>query len=256
MSKSADRATERAARAAALMEKQRKDERRRRLAIVGAVAVVLAIVLGVGVWVQASRDTTGDVAADAPGSGASVAEGVPEAVTDDYGVLVGDPDAPTTITVYEDLQCPVCARFEAATGDALSAAIDEGRVQVEYRMVSFLDSQSANEYSSRALNALLATLDTAGVDAFKTVHDQLYADQPAEGTAGPEDDALVADAVAAGAEESEVRPLIEDKVYDQWIRNATDAMSRNGVNGTPTVFVNGQRAEGDPVVAVQDALGG
>ena len=227
------------------MDQQRKGERRRQLLITGAVAAVLAIVIGIGVWVQSSRDTTGDIP-----------DAVPTGVTDDYGILVGEADAPVTISIYEDLQCPICAQLEATVGEQLDEAIDDGRVQVEYRMVAFLDSQSENEYSTRALNALLATHDTAGVDAFRTLHRELYADQPAEGTAGPEDDELVAAAVAAGAPDADVRPLVEDRAYAQWITNATDAMSQNDVNGTPTVFIDGERAEGDPAQAVLDAIGG
>jgi protein-disulfide isomerase len=245
MSKSTDRATERAARTQALLDQQRKDERRRQLLITGAVAAVLAIVIGIGVWVQSGRDTTGETP-----------DAVPAGATDDYGIVVGADDAPVTISIYEDLQCPICAQLEATVGEQLNDAIEAGDVRVEYRMVSFLDDASENDYSSRALNALLATHDTAGVDAFKTLHDDLYADQPAEGTAGPEDDALIAAAVAAGATESDVRPLVEDKVYEQWITNATDAMSQNDVNGTPTVLVDGEPTDGDPAQAVLDAIGG
>ena len=32
-------------------------------------------------------------------------------------------------------------------------------------------------------------------------------------------------------------------------------MSQNDVNGTPTVLVDGERAEGDPAQAVLDAIG-
>ena len=250
MSKADDR---RRAREAAALEQQRQEQRKRRLVLGGVVAAVLAVVLGIGIAVQASRDTTGEVADVVPGSNEASA---PDAVTDDYGVVVGDPDAPTTITIYEDLQCPICASFEGAVGERLNEAIQSGDVKVEYRMVSFLDGESENEYSSRALNALLATLDAGGVDAFKTLHDQLYAAQPAEGTAGPEDDELIADAAAAGADESAVRTPIEGKAYEQWIKNATDAMSQNGVTGTPTVFVDGERMDGDPAQVVLDALGG
>ena len=239
------KADDRAARTAALLEQQRRQQRRRKLIVGVVAAVVLAVVLGVGVWVQSGRDTTGDTP-----------DAVPSGASEDYGIVVGDADAPLTLTIYEDLQCPICGNLEAAVGDRLNEAIDAGEVKVEYRMVSFLDDRSENDYSSRALNALLATLDTAGVDAFKTLHDDLYADQPAEGTAGPEDDELIEAAVAAGASEDEVRPLIEDKAYEQWITNATDAMSRNGVTGTPTVFVDGERADGDPTAAVLDAIGG
>ena len=237
-----DRATPRTDRTAALLERQRRQERRRQLLITAAVATVIAVVVAIGVWVQSTRDTTGETP-----------QAVPAGATADYGVVVGEESAPTTLTFYEDLQCPVCALFEEQTSDQVAAAVDAGRVRVEYRMVAFLDGESQNEYSTRALNALLATLDTASVEAFKRLHDQLYADQPAEGTAGPDDDALVAAAVAAGAPEAEVRPLIEDRAYAQWIVNATDAMSRNGVIGTPTVFVDDDPVDGDPVAAVLEA---
>jgi protein-disulfide isomerase len=39
------------------------------------------------------------------------------------------------------------------------------------------------------------------------------------------------------------------------VLNATDQMSKDGVNGTPTVFINGQEQDpADPVAAVQAVL--
>lgn len=223
---------DRADRTAALLQEQKRTERRRAAGAIVAVVVAVAVVLGGGIWLQSRLDTTGD----AP-------EAVPAGV-EDYSVFVGDEDAPHTVTVYEDLQCPVCQVFEEATGDRLRPAVEAGEVRVEYRMVSFLDGASDNEYSSRALNAALAVLDTAGTEAFLDFHDTLFAEQPAEGGPGPEDDELIEKAVAAGASEDEVRPQVEDKVYEQWIENATDAMSQEGVNGTPTVFIDGEVVEG------------
>ena len=234
-----NKSDERAARTAALLAEQKRAERRRRVLVVGAVVAVLAVVLGVGFFVQANRDTTGDAPSTTPGG-----------VTDGYSIFVGDESAPTTITVYEDLQCPVCQSLEQATGDQVNQAIADGKVRVEYRMVSFLDDASSNEYSSRALNAALVVLDTAGVDTFKEFHDELFANQPAEGGAGPDDAALIDAAVAAGADEQAVSGPIEDKVYAQWITNATDQMSKDGVNGTPTVEIDGERVEG----SVQDSI--
>jgi protein-disulfide isomerase len=211
--------------------------------IAAAVAAVLAVILGVGLWVQAGRDTTGDEPAAEPSG-----------VTDDYGIVVGDEHAPTAITVYEDLQCPVCRVFEHTTADRLDRAVAAGEVRVDYRMVSFLDDASTNDYSSRALNAALVVLDTSGVATFKRFHDQLFANQPAEGGPGPEDDQLIEYAVQAGADESAVRGPIEDKVYEQWIKNATDQMSQNDVTGTPTVFIDGEKVEGDSVQDTIDAV--
>lgn len=240
-----NKTAERAARAAALKAEQERKEKRRRMLTIGSVVAGLALVVGVAFLVQSLRDSTREAATP------------PAGAVDDYGVIVGDDAAPTTVTIYEDFQCPVCAAFEEEIGEELNAGIEAGTVKVDYRMVSFLDRASGNEYSSRALNAAAVVLDTAGVDAFKTFHDELFANQPEEGTDGPSDDELIAAAVAAGADESSIRPAVEDKAFAQWIENATDQMSTEGVKGTPTVFIDGELAGSTPdeyADAIRDAL--
>ena len=99
---------------------------------------------------------------------------------DDYTVSVGEADAPTTITIYEDPQCPVCAQLEAEVADDVAAAVEAGEVRVEYRIVSFLDQASTNDYSSRAANALVAAYDVSGPEVFdalqfRVLRERLYA---------------------------------------------------------------------------------
>ena len=213
------------------------------------VAVVAAVLVGLvvaGYLALSTRDTTGAAGA------------APAGMSDRYAVAVGDGSAPTTLTFYEDPQCPVCAAFEGEVGDAVGAAVAAGDVRVEYRVVSFLDHASANDYSSRAANALMVVQDVAGPEAFAELHRILSAHQPAEGTPGPDDDQLVAWAVEAGADESEVRGGIESGTFDQFVANATDQMSKDGVTGTPTVLVDGEPVEGGPaaaVAAVRDVVG-
>ncbi len=231
----------RSERVAAVLQDQRARERRRNLLITGAVVAVALVALLVAFLAARAGDTSGD-AGDAP-------RGV-----DGYAVPVGSADAPTTLRIYEDPQCPICREFEAAVGEQLATAIEGGDVRVEYQIVSFLDQASANEYSSRAANALMAVQDTAGPEAFAAMHATLFQTQPAEGTAGPDNDQLVAWAVDAGAPESEVRPLIEDGVFDQFVVNSTDRMSRDGVTGTPTVLIDGEPAGDTPAAQVQAVL--
>jgi len=236
-----------AERAAAALREQEAAERRRRLLIVGAVLAVLVLIGGL-TWFAISRgDTTG---------GAVDESGVPGG-TDGYAVVVGDADAPLTMRFYEDPQCPVCQQFEAAVGPDVQAAIADGKVKVAYHVVSFLDDASDNEFSSRAANALYVVADAAGPEAFAAMHRLIYDNQPAEGTAGPEDDQLVEWAVEAGADEDDVRQPIEDKVYAQWIENATDQMSKDGITGTPGVFIDDelQPNPGTAVDAVLKAIG-
>lgn len=231
----------RAERAASVIAEQSAQERRRNLTITAAVVGVAVVVLVVAFLASRAGDTSGD-AAEAPNG------------VDGYAVPVGSGDAPTTLTIFEDPQCPICRDFEDAVGDRLSSAIDAGDVRVEYRIVSFLDRASANEYSSRAANALMAVQDTAGSEAFAALHRTLFENQPEEGTAGPEDEQLVAWAVEAGAPESEVRPLIEDRAFDQFVVNSTDRMSRDGVTGTPTVLIDGEPAGDTPAATVEAVL--
>ena len=232
-----------AERAAAALREQQRAERRRQLVIVGAVVAVLAIIGGL-TWFAISReDTTGEAVA---------ASGTP-GNTDGYSVVVGDADAPLTMKFYEDPQCPICQQFEAQVGPDVASAIDAGKVKVEYHIVSFLDRASKNAYSSRAANALYVVADAAGPDVFKKFHDLLYENQPAENSAGPDDDQLIQWAVEAGADEDAVSQPIKDNVYEQWIKNATDQMSDDGVNGTPGVFIDG-KMQPDPGTAVSAVL--
>lgn len=239
--KSADRS--RAVRAQAALEEQQRAERRRMMIVAGSIVAFLVLVAVVVVVISSTRDTTGETP-----------DATPEQATADYGLVVGEDDAPTEIVIYEDPQCPVCAQLEAEVAEDLAAAAEAGDVRVEYRIVSFLDEASSNDYSSRAANALVATYDVSGPEVFEALHRTLFEQQTPEGGAGHSDDQLVEFAVEAGADEDEIRPLVEDGSYLQWIANATDAMSRNGVTGTPTVFVDGERAD-DPLQGILGALG-
>jgi protein-disulfide isomerase/uncharacterized membrane protein YphA (DoxX/SURF4 family) len=226
-------------------------EQRKRNSVVTAVGLVaLLAVVAVGYAVQSGRDTTGQAAA-----------AVPSGVVEDYAVPFGDDDAPVVVQVYEDFMCPFCGQFEAASADVVEryAGAD---VQFRYHVISFLDRASSTRYSTRAMNAHAVVLDTAGPEVAKEFHDLLFREQPEEGGPGLSDDELIALAVQAGADEAAVEEPIRDLRFEQWVRNATDQASRDGVNSTPTIFVDGERLEQqaiEPMVAdmerrIQEAL--
>jgi protein-disulfide isomerase len=218
-------------RAQALMREQQRRERTRNLLVVGAIVAAVAIIAVVMVVVQSKSDTTGNEVSTG---------GTPSNLTGPYDVVVGKSSAPSTIKLYEDLQCPVCKSFEEVAGQQIQTAIAAGKVKVDYHMVAFLDRSSTTNYSSRALNAAMAVLSTAGPDAFLKFHTIAYDNQPAEGSAGVPDSTLIDWAVQAGADKNEVSPLIDGNVYHQWVVNATGQMSKDKVTGTPTIFVNGK----------------
>lgn len=238
MSTSARKSRDRAA--ALRREAEARARRRRRWVVILAVAVLVAVIVG-GTALLTSRDTTGQ------GGGAATAP----AGADGYGVVVGEADA-KKVVIYEDFQCPVCGAFEHASASQVAQGIDDGKVRVEYRIVAFLDQASQNQYSSRAANAAASVLDVAGPDAFKKFHDTLYANQPAENTAGPDNDQLIEWAVQAGADRGQVTEAINSGQFDQWVVDATDQMSKDGVTGTPTIVIDGEKL--DPQTGLQRVL--
>ena len=231
MSKKSEREA-RAAKAAALVAEQRRKEKRHNLLTAGAVVLVMVLLVGGGFLYSSLRDTTGEKAE------------VPSNLTGAYTVTLGEDSAPTKITLYEDLQCPVCASLEASGGALIHQGIADGKLQVSYHMISFLDGASSTRYSTRALNALMTVLDTAGPEAYSKYHSLLYAEQPREGSAGLTDDRLIELAVQAGADESVIKGPIHDLTYEQWIKNSTDDFSKKGLSSTPTGVIDGKTLVG------------
>ena len=97
-------------------------------------------------------------------------------------VTAGQPTAPVTIDVYEDFLCPFCERFETRNSDALTAALNEGKAKVNYHALNILDARTTPPgYSTLAANAALCAVPAGIWPAF---HARLFAEQPAEGSAG------------------------------------------------------------------------
>jgi protein-disulfide isomerase len=220
MSKKSD-AGGRSQRAADVLKEQRAAERKRNLITGGLIAAVLGGLVVLGITIVQSNEV------EAPTAGAS-----------EYGVAIGDPDAPHSLVVYEDFLCPACGAFEAESHEQLEDLAAEGKVHVEYRPFALLSQ--FGDYSARAAGAFGVVLDESGPEVAKEFHDRLFADQPPEGEKPyPDADWLVEQAVEAGAEEDAVRAGIEEGVND-FAREATAEAEKAGVSATPTVLLDGE----------------
>jgi protein-disulfide isomerase len=200
---------------------------------------VIALLIGVTTWsILGARagNTTGVVAADGLLA--------PAPATDSGAILIGKPDAKVTVTVFLDFMCPYCGEFDRANGNALSAAIEAGTAKVELHPMAFLDdSSSGTKYSTRAANAFatVANNNSATALAFSQV---LFANQPAEGSAGLSDARLAELAAQVGAP-AEVVASFAKQTYQPWVAKITQQAFDSGIKGTPTVKVNGQVFSGD-----------
>jgi len=198
------------------------------------LGVLVVVVVGV---VAVRMVATGDTQVVAP-RGAVAAAGA-SVGTPRFAVPRGERSAPVTLTVYEDFQCPACRATEAYLRPTIDRLVDGGTVRVEYHPIAFLDAASTTDYSSRALGAAACVLDRAGDDAYLRMHDLLYLNQPPEGSAGLSDDQLADLAQQAGANRTAVAQCMEGGTFAGWADAATEQASRDGVNATPTLLVNG-----------------
>ena len=212
-------------------ERRKAAKRREQLTRAGMIAAVLALVVG-GYFLITS------LGSDKPDT-------APEGASDNYGMVLGDADAPKSVVVYEDFLCPFCGQLEQTVRDRLDAAVEAGDVKVEFRPLPFLER--IDDYSPRSANAFAVVLDASGPEVAKEFHDLLFDNQPSEEGPFPSDDDLVDLAVEAGATESEVRPGIEDMAFEGWVDAAGEAASKAGVNSTPTVLIDGEKATGTTI---------
>lgn len=208
------------------LDAERRARRQRTLVVALTAAVVVALVVGVGVVVQRERSQAAQDAAGPPG------------LSDRGGLVLGDEEAPVTVTTYVDFMCPACEQFETENAALLDELREKGTIRVEYVPIAILDRfSSGTRYSTRTAGAAycVAEHDPEQLPVFVS---NLYGNQPEEGSTGlPQEQVVqIADAVGVGPE---AQQCIEDGTYEGYAANVTDQASQDGVQGTPTVLVNG-----------------
>jgi protein-disulfide isomerase len=199
-------------------------------AAAGALVVVMALV-GIGVG-HASAPAKALV--------------VPAAATAQGGIVVGNPSAPHHVIAYEDPQCPICGEFESASGATLEKAVAAGKVSVEYRMMSFLGPESV-----RAVAALGAASQEG---KFEQLRQAMFAHQPKERTGGYTVADLLALGRSVGLTDAAWTTAVRQQTYAPWAGSVEQAAEKAGVNGTPTVTLDGKPLDLQSVLLQPTAL--
>ena len=226
-----NKAAERAARAAALKAERERQERLRRILTIGAVVAGIVIIIGGGFFIQSQRDSTGNDAA------------APAGATAAYGVAVGDDGATHEVVIYEDFLCPVCGVLEAEAGEALTSAVDEGRARVEFRPVNFLEPLRRLLDGRR--QRLRRRPRRRGAGGRQDLPRPGLRRPAGRGRRRLPGQRLVHRQGRRGRRDEEaVRTGIEEGAFEEWVDNATGAASEAGVNGTPTVLLDGEPVPG------------
>ena len=238
------------AKARDLREKRASGEKRKKLLV--TVGIALGIVLAVAGIVYAIV-----IAMSTPNEKVDNSKKVPANVTKLGGVIIGkdlkiasaaEIEATNRVVIYQDYQCPICQLFEVPNSSQLKTWAESGLATIEIHPISFLDGQSLNNYSSRATNAAFCVANSQP-EKFFAVNSALYANQPAEQSAGPSDSELKSTLSGAGVTmNAEMNTCIDQKRYAKFIENRTaEALSKPAVTGTeiptgtPYILVNGTK---------------
>jgi protein-disulfide isomerase len=196
--------------------------------------LLIAIVLTI---VKAANDT--DSTAQPAASGAVAPGGAV-----DGALVIGKPDAPVKLAVYADYMCPYCGRFEAANGAEIDRLVGDGTARLHLYPLAFLDEMSSGtRYSTRAANAVATVYDRAP-DKTLAFSGALFAHQPVEGSKGLSDDQIAGLAREVGVPQPVV-DAFDERVFEPWVANSTQAAFDAGLESTPTVKINGAVFEGD-----------
>jgi protein-disulfide isomerase len=243
-----------------MREEAKKKARRNKILLQSGIGVgvlaVLAIIAIVVVNVARPTSTAG------PKN--MISDGIVLTSTTSYVSTPGIPDGgkPTAttqpddgkahITIYEDLQCPICKQFEETNDDQIGQWLDAGTATLEIKPISLpnLDASSqGNHYSSRAASAIGCVAQYSPEDFF-AVNRAFYDNQPEEGGHGKTDAEIIATIKKGGASSSDISSCVKDERFKGWVQKASDRAlggktpipnsDLKSVSGTPTVLVNGQ----------------
>ena len=147
-----------------------------------------------------------------------------------------DNGAATTIDVWEDSQCPVCKLFADANGQYLDSLIREKKANVRYHILSFLGDESV-----RAANASFCA---AAEGQYLDFHKAIYAVQSAVENSGFwSNETLVEMGKKIGITSTKFEDCVTKGSKVDLVQANSESMSKFGVQGTPTVFINGKKWE-------------
>ena len=204
-------------------------------AIIGAV-VAAVVIMGVvvAIMVGGSGKSGGDSAGSAQPAGVTGGKG--------GGIFVNEATAKSnapTLDLFEDFQCPSCAQLEAVMGPEITSMAKSGAIKLVVHTLSFLDDNLGNDSSKRSANAAACASDAG---KYLEYHGVVFAAQPAKEGEGYTDAQLTQFAQSSGITGAALttwQKCTTSGQHAQYVTDVQEASSRAGVNGTPTVKLNG-----------------
>ena len=145
--------------------------------------------------------------------------------------VLGPPNPEIVLVEYGDFECPFCAQIEPVLR-ALRRSLPNSLL-FAFRHFPLAEAHPHSFHAAEAAEA-------AGAQGkFWQMHDCLFANQEAL-----EDDDLIDYAAAVGCNLDQFIGDMAESRYAARVREDFLSGVRSGVNGTPTLFINGMRYDG------------
>jgi len=189
-------------------------------------------------------------------------------MTDDGGVLVGNPDAPLKLMEYGSLTCPTCARFAVEGSEPLMEYIDSGVVSFELRQYAIhgpLDLLLGRLTQCGPVEAVLPLSDQVWMN-YETIMQPIQTNQAAFEAAmqRPMQERFVVAAeqmgyldffAARGISEDQGRQCLADTAKLEEQANFTQRYgSEFDITGTPTFKLNGRDVDANTWAGLEPIL--
>lgn len=203
-------------------------------ALVGGLAVVLIAAL---VLLQGS----GPAKVDAAGL-ITPTSSVPAELAD--GRSIGKADAPVTLEVWSDFQCPACGQYaEIVEPVLIRNYVTPGTLRIVHHDAAFQGARSKAPFDESVESGAGARC-AAEQDKYWPFHGWLFANQSGENQGSFADARLRAIATAVGLDVVAWDACRATGEQQTAVRAETAQGVASGVNSTPTLYINGEAIVG------------
>jgi protein-disulfide isomerase len=207
----------------------RKQSGNRNLLIAaGAAAAVVLVLVGASLLLRGGDSNGG-------GGGSGGVTGIEEAATLLDGIpqdraVLGAPKAKVTLIQFEDLQCPICRRYQAeGFPSVVESYVRPGKVKLRMVGMAFIGPDSEK--------ALLYTLAAGEQGKLWQFQDALYANQGEENSGWVTDALLEKIATGLGLDWAKLKKDANSAVTLQQANSMADEATQKQIQGTPAFYV-------------------
>jgi protein-disulfide isomerase len=215
---------------------RKRSANRNLLIAAGAAAAVVLVLVGASLLLRGGGSNGTGGAGGGTGTGIEEAAALLDGIPQDRAVL-GSPKAKVTMIQFEDLQCPICRRYQAeGFPSVVENYVRPGKVKLRFVGMAFIGPDSEK--------ALLYTLAAGEQGKLWQFQDALYANQGDENSGWVTDALLEKIATGLGLDWAKLKKDADGPVTLQQANSMVDEANQRQIQGTPTFYV--QVGDGQP----------